>query len=369
MANFLQKLFGRGSTKVVGIDIGSSSIKVVQLSRKSGHAVLETYGELALGPYADVEIGRATNLPTDKLSQALADVLRESKITSPNAGVAIPFSKSLVTVIEVPPVPPEQLPQIMKLEAKKYIPVPIEEVMLDWMIVVKSNGHKPLTIKDSPEEGPQKQDVLLVAIHNSTLSEYQTIITQAKVSATFFEIEIFSAIRSVLDQDTSTQMIIDVGAANTKVYIVEHGIVHISHTISRGSQDVTLALAQALGVPVEDAEVMKRDTARIPSERRGDFENAVESVFNNVFIEAHQVILNYQKRFNKDVSRVVMVGGGARLQHVFKLAEKNLETTVVLGDPFGKTESPAFLEEVLKKTGPEFAVAVGIALRKLQESR
>ena len=138
MANFFSNLFSgsilsKQSQSVLGIDIGSSSIKVVQLSRKSGHAILETYGELALGPYAGKGIGEATNLPPEKIVEAVKDMLKEKEvnITSKICGIAIPFASSLMAVIEMPVMPQKQLAEMIPLEARKYIPVPISEVALD----------------------------------------------------------------------------------------------------------------------------------------------------------------------------------------------------------------------------------------------
>ncbi|MES2436572.1 MAG: type IV pilus assembly protein PilM [Patescibacteria group bacterium] len=368
--SFFSSLFGKKETSVIGIDIGSSSIKIVQLSRKGGKAVLDTYGELALGPYGNVEIGRATNLPPEKISEALNDVIRESKMTSKSSGIAIPFGASLISLIEMPAVSDQQLAQMVPIEARKYIPVPITEVMLDWILVprqvdkeLKFNEEAP----HSPNQPTEKIDVLIVAIHNETLARYQSIVTASALQTSFFEIEIFSTIRSVLDQDTTTQMIVDLGAATTKVYIVERGIIRASHVISRGAQDITLGLARTLNIPVQEAEIIKRDLSRVDSDKKKAVDDVVNLTLDYIFSEAQRVLLSYQKKFNKDISKVVMVGGGARLQNVLKRAESNFQTSVVLGDPFGKTEAPAFLEEVLKHTGPEFAVALGVALRKLQE--
>ena len=108
MQNPLQKLAGffkqavhSGAESVIGIDVGSAYLKVVQLRRKGGRAVLETYGSLALGPYAGVEIGRATRLPVQKLAEALRDLLREAHVTTKEGACAIPFESSLVTPIEM----------------------------------------------------------------------------------------------------------------------------------------------------------------------------------------------------------------------------------------------------------------------------
>lgn len=367
MANFFKKLFSKKVTNVVGIDIGSSSVKVVQLSIKNGKAVLDTYGELALGPYAGAEIGRATNLPPEKMAEALKDVLRESKVTTTSAGFAIPFGSSLISAIEMPALEESKLAQMIPLEARKYIPVPITEVMLDWMIIPKDvDKSVDFGDKEQVKQG-EKLDVLLVAIHNDMLARFQSIVSQAAVNASFFEIEIFSTIRSSVEQDAVTQMIVDLGAASTKVYIVERGIVRTSHIINRGSQDITMALSKSLGMTVQEAEIMKRDLHRVPDTQRKTVDDIMGLTLEYIFSDAHRVMLAYQKKYNKDISRVVMVGGGARIDNINEIAEKYFQTSIVLGNPFGKTESPAFLEEVLKKTGPEFAVAVGIALRKLQE--
>lgn len=364
----LKNLFNKGSGSVLGIDIGSSSIKVVQVAKKAGKAVLETYGELSLGPYGGVEIGRATNLPPEKLSQALTDVLREAKITTKNSALAVPFGSSLISAIEMPAVPEKQLAQMIPLEARKYIPVPISEVALDWWVIPKTQN-KQIEFDDKPT-GPaqgERLDVLLVALHNDTLQRYQTIVTQAALQTSFFEIEIFSTIRSSLDQDVPIQMIIDLGAATTKVYILEGGIIRVSHIIHRGAQDITLALSKSLGMTVQQAEVVKRDPTKITSLQQKDFNDVVALTMDFIFGEAHRVLLTYQKKYEKDVAKIVIVGGGARLANVHQLAETHLQNQIVMGDPFAKTDAPAFLAEVLKNTGPEFAVAVGVALRKLQE--
>ncbi|MEK7117813.1 MAG: pilus assembly protein PilM, partial [Patescibacteria group bacterium] len=132
-------LFNKKDQKALGIDIGSSSIKVVELRKKGNKAILETYGELSLGPYAGVSVGQATKLSTAKLSLALRDLLKEKEvgITTRNAGLAIPFHASLLSVIEMPYAKDKELTVMVPIEARKYIPVPISDVTLDWSIIPK----------------------------------------------------------------------------------------------------------------------------------------------------------------------------------------------------------------------------------------
>ncbi|MCH7529727.1 type IV pilus assembly protein PilM [Patescibacteria group bacterium] len=375
MQNPFKKLFeGRfmrqSEESVLGVDVGSSSIKIIQLKKKGGSAVLETYGELALGPYSDLEIGQATNLTSEKLSAALADLLKEANTTTNSGGVSIPFSSSLVTLIQMPAIEEKQLIKMIPIEARKYIPVPIGEVTLDWFIIPESEKK---FIDSTVEQDDKKQkvksiDVLLVAIHNDVLTKYREIVKGANMTVNFFEIEIFSTIRATLIQTLSPVVIFDMGAATTKLYIVEYGIVKASHLINRGSQNITLSLSKSLGMNIAKAEEYKREVGLLGT---GDQKNANEAmllVLDHIFAETNRFVLNYQKKFNKNIGQTILTGGGSVLKGMLDLATKNLNTEVLLADPFSKIETPAFLEQVLKEVGPEFGVAVGIALRKLQET-
>ncbi|HEY4505782.1 MAG TPA: type IV pilus assembly protein PilM [Candidatus Paceibacterota bacterium] len=370
MPNFFTDFIGSFTTKksqsVLGIDIGSSSIKIVQLSRKNGHAVLETYGELALGPYSGKNIGEATSLTVDKISEAVADMLKEKEvnITTKICGVAIPFSSSLMAVIEMPSMSPKQLESMIPLEARKYIPVPISEVALDWYIIPQD---KNIDVDPNEKPAPQKVEVLVVALHNDTIIRYKDIVSKNMLEASFFEIEIFSTMRSILDQELTPVLIIDMGATSTKLYIVERGILRSSHMINRGSQSITDELSKSFGISITDAEYLKREKG-LQGEIKGiKVADVITLTLNYIFSESNRVVLAYQKKYNKNVSKVVLVGGGSALKGVVDIAKVNFQTDVVPGDPFGKVIAPAFLEKTLKETGPEFAVAVGVALRRLQE--
>ncbi len=371
MENPFKFLFKKQDASVVGIDIGSSSIKVVQLKRKAGRAILETYGALSLGPYGGLETGRATKLPEDKIIEALGDILREANTTTKQCGMALPFRSSLISVIELPTQSMKQYSQMVPIEARKYIPVPISEVTLDWSIIPKEQSApdevNPMETNLSQAGTVAKSDVLVVAIHNDTINTYKDIIDAVKLDVGFFEVELFSTMRSVLDQEVQPIMIFDMGAASTKLYIVERGIVRVSYTINRGSQDITLAISQSLGVSVDRAESIKRSVGLMSAKPEENIKEIAGLVLEYIFSEANRVLLNYERRYNKNVKKVFLVGGGSALKGFSEVARVAFETDVYLGNPFGKVQTPAFLEEILKNTGPEFTVAVGVALRRLQE--
>mgnify|MGYP003393196528 CR=1 FL=1 len=374
MSNFFSNLLGgnKKSQSVLGIDIGSSSIKIVQLSRKNGHAVLETYGELSLGQYAGKEVGVATSLSIEKIIEAVNDMLKEKEVnvTTRLCGVAIPFASSLISVIEMPLMKKAQLDQMIPIEARKYIPVPISEVTLDWYIIPKDKNPEDSNQASANMATPLKVpkiEVLIVALHNDTIIRYKEIVAKTSLDASFFEIEIFSTMRSILDQELNPVLIIDMGATSSKLYIVERGILRSSHMVNRGAQSITDELSKSLGISVSDAEFLKREKGLEGVINGVEIKNVINISLNYVFSEANHFILAYEKKYAKNVSKVVLVGGGSALKGIAGFAKNIFQTPVVAGDPFSKVVAPAFLSKVLSETGPEFAVSVGIALRRLQE--
>ncbi|MEK7635332.1 MAG: type IV pilus assembly protein PilM [Patescibacteria group bacterium] len=367
--SFFSDIFKKKTISALGIDIGSSSIKVVQLKKKGDKAILETYGELSLGSYGGVSIGQSTNLSTDKIAQAVGDLLSEKEValTTKTCGFAIPFKASLLSIIQMPDVGEKEMGTMVNIEARKYIPVPISDVTIDWSIVPKRDNNEIVVGSGKNESKIKTVDILLVAIHNNIIKQYKDITERTGLSTRFFEIEVFSTIRAVLEGVQGPVMIFDMGASTTKLYIIDRGLIYKSHTINTGSQEITANIARILNVSVEDAEVMKRSIGMGVTKEGIDLSEAVSVIASNVFSEANRFLFDFQKKTNENIKSVFLTGGGSALKGFRDLAAQNFKVEVIAGNPFEKVEVPAFLENVLKETGPEFTVAVGAALRCLQE--
>ncbi|MEK7601999.1 MAG: type IV pilus assembly protein PilM [Patescibacteria group bacterium] len=359
--SLFETLFGKKKSKsVIGVDVGSSSLKVVQIREEDGTAVLETYGELALGPYAGAEVGQATNLPAAKIAETLTDLLREASVTTTEAGVSIPFSRSLLTLVELPRRDDaNEQKTVIELEARKYIPVPVSEVQLDWFIL-------PEALPENAEP-PQKVKVLLVAVHNDELALLENVVKGAGLAASFYEIEIFSTIRSVVDEPVKPVLVLDIGASATKVYVVERGVVALSHNIPEGGQDVTRTISTAHNLSIKKAESLKKEHGFQNQPANGYTLATIELVFSRIFQEAKRAITQYETAHQKTISEIILTGGGGVTKELVTYAQSFFSIDVKVADPFGKTQAPEFMRPVLAEIGPEFAVAVGLALRKLQE--
>lgn len=377
MNDFLSKLLsgfskiGSGSLdSAVGIDVGSSAIKVVEIKRKGGKAVLETYGAIALGPYDDLEAGRVTNLSVEKISTAVQEVLKQSGVSSKAAALSIPVQSSLIFTISLPAkIQASEIAAIVPTEARKYIPVPITEVSIDYFILPKK---EPSYIEMNKEAGSQDQDngdktnVLVVATQNDAVSRYRSIVSQCGLSASFFEIEIFSSIRANFEHELSPVLLVDFGASRTKLSIVEFGMVRNYHTIDRGGADISNAISQSLSIPFSEAEKLKKDFGLFGDPADKNLADIIKVHIDYIFSEINNVLLGYEKQNDKTISKMIFTGGGSLMKGLKEVAANNFRAEIENGYPFSKVDAPAFLEKVLTTMGPEFAVALGLALRKLQ---
>jgi len=374
MNNLLKNLFssfskiGGGEDSAIGIDIGSSAIKVVEIKRKGGKAVLETYGAIALGPYAELDAGSVTNLPVEKSALALQEVLKQSGVTGTSLAMAIPIQSSLIFTIELPAqIQEAEIATIVPTEARKYIPVPMTEVSIDYFILPKKeSSFEEMNRTDLPAESADKINVLVVATQNDAVAKYRSIVSQCGLSASFFEIEIFSSIRANFEHELSPVLLVDFGASRTKLSIVEFGMVKGYHTIDRGGSDISNSISRSLSVSFSEAEKMKKEFGLFENPSEKSLADIIKVHVDYIFSETNNVLLGYEKKHNRTISKVIFTGGGSLLKGLKEVATNNFQAEIELGHPFSKVRAPAFLEKVLLTMGPEFAVALGLALRKLQ---
>lgn len=365
----LSGLFGKNSEDTaIGIDIGTSAIKVVELKREDGRAVLSTYGALSLGQYKEGGmIGEVTNLDVETLSKALLDVLKETKITGSNVVVGIPSVSCIIFILQLPAeIDEASMPTVIPNEAKKFIPVPINDVSLDWYVIPRREESGVASRVLAESGGEAKLSVLVVATLNETLAKYTQVLQKAALPMDSLEIEVFSHIRSVLTRELFPVLIIDIGASKTKLTIVEHGIVETFRLVNRGSQDMTNAIAHSLELPFDKAEMIKKEYGLTPTPEHPHVADIIQTHLVDIFQEANTNILAYEKRYNKNIGKIIFTGGGAMTKGLLQFAKEHFSAELVMADPFSKVESPVFLAGVLKTTGPEFSIALGLALKKFQ---
>lgn len=342
---------GKDSEKVVGIDIGSSSIKIVEVQEKKGVLTLTTYGEIQLGPYVNQEIGQSVILDVKKEQQALVDVLRESASKAKSAVFAMPLTSSFVTMMNFHLEGGEDLASKVRVEARKYIPIPIGEVTLDWA-----------EVESGIDSEPNEKSVLVAAIQNQALSRFRTLVQFANFKEPPTEIECFSSVRGVYDEDEEDIAVIDIGAVSTKLYIAHKGLLVRMHRVRVGGVLATKKIAESLNISFDEAELRKRNTKREDSDFR-DIEDAHHNSFDRSWREFRQVIKEYENNTGHKVEKVYLTGGGSIFPTVKSLISDTLRKDIVKVNTFNRVAYPAFMEDILYELNPTFHTALGAALR------
>lgn len=344
----------RTPDRVVGIDVGASSIKVVELEKTELAITLRTYGELQLGPYAEKSLGEAVTLEPEKLTEALVDVIRESRVQAKAGVLAIPLSASFVTVVPITVKEQETIESKIHVEARKYIPVPLSDVTLDWS-ELNTYGEKTAMV----------HEMLIAAIQNEAFERYQNLMNSVQMISQPSEIEVFSTIRSVMTPGETTSAIIDLGAETSKLYITRDGALERIHRVYDGGVTCTTRLAQLLDVQFEEAENIKRSYVQ-GGEHSRDIYKAYTSTVERSMQEFKRVIEQYEARLGEKIGRIVITGGAASFVGADKYVSDLLDREVSRALPFSKVAYPAFMEDTLNEIGLSFTTALGAAMRPFE---
>jgi type IV pilus assembly protein PilM len=350
------KLFNRNSSAsfgragAIGIDIGSSSIKIVQLRDLRGVPTLLTYGELQLGPYEGIDIGRVTHLPADKAAEALTTIIKEAGATGTHVALSISYNSSFMSMMLVPTTDHEQIGAMIPIEARKYIPTSLSKVSLDWV---------PLGVT----ENQNSTKVLVSAIYNEATEWYENIMKTGAYEVAAREIEVFSTIRSVVSPKDETVAIVDLGASSTRLYIVSKGIVKKTHSIPLSGSEITASLADELGIEYEKAEEKKRALGLAGDPHDTRVQKIILGHVERGMRELHIVMKRFEQEEHATIQKVILSGGGSLLSGLTTFAHDMFAVPVVMAVPFSKVAYPAFLEGTLKEGGAVFSAALGAALR------
>ncbi len=352
-ANLLSAILGNNqdSSRVVGVDVGSSSIKVVEVQNRNDTLTLTTYGEIQVGPYANRAIGEALALDVKQEQQALIDIIRESAVKASSAVFAMPLASSFVTTIKLKAEKQEELGPRVRVEARKYIPVPINEVTLDWA-----------EIGGTADSKTGDRDVLVAAIQNDALSRFKILMQFVNLKQPPTEIECFSSIRAAFNPDERRIALIDVGAVSTKLYIAEGGLLQRMHRVRAGGTLATKRIADKLEISFAEAEELKRNITKTDDKYR-EIEQAHNTVYERPLIEFKQVLKEYEEEVGAPVDSVYLAGSGSLFPSYRQLVADTLQTNVSFVNPFAKVAYPAFMEDMVGEIGPVFHVALGAALR------
>ncbi len=344
-------LFGIGKKEsFLGIDLGSTSIKLVELYKDKGVPTLLTYG------YGE----RATSGPARVASQEvqrrvislLKRLYKESGAQSFKVVTALPNFSVFNSVITLPVMKKKEMGAAVRWEAKKFIPMPVEDVILDWKI-----------IDEMLTEGRRNFRILLTAASRNLVKRYVEIFKQADLQLLSLETEAFALVRSLIGRDPSITMVIDTSAVTTDIIIIEKSVPALNRSIDVGGITITRAIANSLNIDFKRADQFKKDIGMGGSSK---IPKIIEGIFQPVVDEIRYSLNLYQGQAGKPVEKIVLSGGSAYLPNLPEYLSQALKMKVFIGDPWARIAYPEELKPALEEIAPRFAVAIGLALRELE---
>ncbi len=337
----------------VGIDIGTSGIKVVELIKDGNSVVLSNYG-FSEKKIEDVVAQQKIN--HSYVAKAINEVLKKSKIQTRNVVTALPTFSVFSSVLSLKEIPDKSLDPAIRWEAKKIIPLPLDEMVLDWKKIETSENEKK-------KNGVIK--VLITGAPRTLVNSYINIYKKAKLNLLSLETETFSLVRSLIGNDKSPFMIVEIGASTTDISLINNSIPVLSRSIDIGGKVFTEAVAKKLKVNVGRAEQFKCDLGLSAIELT---EEAVPKIIKesvSPIVNEIKYALNLFKNSNNlEVEKIILSGGSSMLANLSNFLSKELDKKVIIGNPWSRVIFPHELTQTLDEIGPKMAVAIGLAMRE-----
>jgi type IV pilus assembly protein PilM len=389
---------GNNNLSYLGVDLGNAGLKIVELKNENGRPQLVTYG------FADMSIdaaGRSVEQTEDEIVELLKQVCAKSGVTSKKAVSSLPSFSVFSSVITLPEMKDKELDKAIVWEAKKFLPIPVEEMNLDWKVIGKHEGTRPsdraetntlktlenettiLADKEKEQNGEKKEisktisaptiggksyyKILVTAAPKKNVARYVSIFKRAGIELLGLETESFALERSLVGFEEAPVMIVDIGAITSDLIIVEKGIPVLSRSVDAGGATITQTIAQGLGVDLKRAEQFKRDIGFKTGSGQGIpkvIENSIEPIINEIKY-CFDLFLSQEEK-NKRIEKIVLTGGSSFLPNLPEFLSQLLNIKVIIGDPWSRVIYPVELKPVLDEIAPRMAVALGLAMREIE---
>lgn len=341
----------------LGIDIGTSAIKLIELSKRGGRFHLDNYGmfELKRQNGGSPDNQSIIKLPDEEIVWGLKEVIKQTGMRSRNVVASIPSFSTFATVIEMPFLSEEDLTQAIPFEARKYVPIPLDEVVLDWSVVGVLDAAAP--------GGGTKVEVFLAAVPKDETARYQRIMKDADLNLIALELENAGLIRALLGNDLSPTAIVNIGGRSTSIVIVNKGYEQVSHNYEIGGFEITKSISRALNVSLEKAEELKRKLGLTDS-NENTIRSAMISLVDMMIFETKKTIISYEESKGQTVIRVVLVGGIVNMPNFVQYFKERLGRDVFVGNVLARVLFPSELTPAVQEISNNFAVATGLAMRE-----
>jgi type IV pilus assembly protein PilM len=340
----------------LGIDIGTTAIKIVELRRKEGRIELSNYGILEKFGHLE-RVNDAIQTSTFKLLEEstallLRQLLRSTKMDTDVSYITLPGFSGFVTLVEFPNMKEKDLAKAVRYQAGQYIPMSLEDMTLDWQIV---------------ERDDDKVYLLLMAVPTEIVQRYVKTAQLSKLNLKGLELETVATARLLGVKEKSPAAIVDIGGRTTSISIIDKGALRQTHNIDTAGGDLTQVISSGLGIsPLRAEEIKKTSGLNIQYQGEIDILKLLVPLLDVIKREIEKSINNYYLQTKRKVEKVILTGGGANLNGLDKYYAQTLAMPVVKGDPFswGIISYNPNLAPIIRDVGSTLTAACAVAFKK-----
>jgi type IV pilus assembly protein PilM len=349
-------MFSIGKKGVVGLDIGTSSVKALELKETSRGYQLVNFAVNPIQPQAVVD---GAIMDANAIIESITQLFRDTKIRNRNVVMGISGHSVIVKKISLPEMSAEELEESIHWEAEQYIPFDIDDVSLDFEILETSSP---------TEEG--KMDVILVAVKRDKIDEATSLVIQAGLTPVVVDLEAF-ALQNAYEINYEIEVgknvaLIDVGAGVMNINVIQEGVSVFTRDISVGGNQYTEALQKELNVSYDQAESIKKGDI-VEGVDQAQVLPVIEAVSDNLAMEIQRSFDFFRATASeREIQKIVLSGGTARIRGLDEFISQRLGVPVIINNPFQniKFSEKRFDPSYIMDIAPTAAVVVGLALRR-----
>jgi len=348
----------------LGVDIGTTSVKVVEVKQGKQLPQLVNYGfseeSRFLGRPSNAIQTSALKIFDQEAADILMTVIRKMKPGTKEVIASLPSFAAFMTVLNFPEMSSSELGKSITYQAKQYIPLPLSEVAMEWVKVGEYTN----------EQGFKVQQVLLISVPQENIKKYQKIFKLAGLNLRWLELESMSLGRVLVGNDPTPTMVVDIGSRSTNIAFYEKDQLRFNSQSDFGGASITQSLTTSLNINPRRAEELKRERGITGSGAEHELSTIMTPFLDAIINDVKKAQFNYSNQFvdAAKIERTILSGGGSNLLGVVDYFERELEIPVVKATPFVRFEYPSVIEPLAPQLNPLLSVALGLGMREFVSS-
>ena len=343
------------SKNVIGLDIGTNSIKLLEIEESKGGLRLKNFGISSL-PKDSIVNGSILN--HDAIVNTIQQLTSNLKVKAKNVVASISGHPVIIKKITMPLTSDEELEESIKFEAEQYIPFDLEEVNIDFQIL------------NVDEEKADQMNVMLVAAKKVMIDDYTKLLNDAGLKPVILDVDVFAlenafGVNYSIEENQSVALV-DIGASTININITKEGISTFTRDVFLGGNQITEELQKQFGISFEEAESLKTGKDFDATEYQGG-KDVIKQGCENIASEIQKSLDFYSSSTYESINKIYLSGGTSKTPYLKDIIEKqaNIPTEIIDCIRNIKYDEKTFDPEYIKDITPFASIGVGLALRRL----